>query len=659
MTSAYTVRRHALCGSAAITSLLAITLAAPAQGQALQPVVSACSGVQLPQSAVTDILDQAVVPLASGIDGLVGNLLGLNVLLPGLITITDFDTNLGNTLDAIASGAPITLQVLDTDGNLVSPTAACNLTADGITLDTPAGISIGGNQITGLGADGQAATAGDLSAIAFGNGATTGAGLAGAVAIGTGANATAANSVALGAGSVADRGPLTGYTAPLLGGTYDSVGSVSIGAPGALRQLTNLAPGTAATDAATVGQVQAVAAQVGAIGDLAVQYNDATQAAVTLGGATGTTIGNLAGGAVSASSTEAVNGSQLFATNQAILALQPGGGSNLAVTYDDATLGTISLGGGTAGTTITNVADGTLSATSSTAVNGSQLFETNTRVTVAETNITNLQAAVENIPVGYVADADGTTPSATATNTAAFSGATTGAVRVTNVAAGTLAAGSTDAVNGAQLAATNAQVSQNTADITTINNNLAGSTVVAVQYSNPGTPTISNGGTITNDVTLVGANAAQPVRVHNVANGTAATDATNLGQLQAGLSSTLASANTYTDTRFGQIGTRVDQIGTRVDQIAFDLEELDGNMRRVRRDAFSGTAGALAVAGLPQTIEPGRSMVGGGVGHYRGETAFALGLSTTFSEGRGVVKAGGTLDTRGKGGFSAGAGFSF
>lgn len=183
--------------------------------------------------------------------------------------------------------------------------------------------------------------------------------------------------------------------------------------------------------------------------------------------------------------------------------------------------------------------------------------------------------------------------------------------------------------------------------------------MVAVQYSSPGAPTVSNGGTITNDVTLVGADATQPVALHNVANGTAATDATNLGQLQAGLNSTLASANTYTDTRFDQVGTRVDQLTTRIDQVAFDLGELDNNMRRVRRDAFSGTASAMAVAGIPQTIEAGRSMLGGGIGHYRGQTAFAIGASTTFNEGRGVAKAGATMDTHGKGGFSAGAGFSF
>ena len=166
-----------------------------------------------------------------------------------------------------------------------------------------------------------------------------------------------------------------------------------------------------------------------------------------------------------------------------------------------------------------------------------------------------------------------------------------------------------------------------------------------MQYSDPGAPTVSNGGTITNDVTLVGANPAAPVVLHNVANGTLANDAANIGQLQSGLASTLASARAYTDDRIAAI--------------SFDIAELGTDVARLREEAFSGTAAAMAVAGIPQTMEVGRSMIGGGVGHYRGETAFAIGASTTFSGGRAVVKAGATLDTRGKGGFSAGAGFSF
>ena len=67
----------------------------------------------------------------------------------------------------------------------------------------------------------------------------------------------------------------------------------------------------------------------------------------------------------------------------------------------------------------------------------------------------------------------------------------------------------------------------------------------------------------------------------------------------------------------------------------------------------------MAVAGIPQTLDRAGSMIGGAIGHYRGETAFAIGMSSSINDGRTVLKAGATMDTHGKGGFSAGAGFSF
>ncbi|BBC72535.1 conserved hypothetical protein [Altererythrobacter sp. B11] len=523
------------------------------------------------------------------------------------------------------------------------------MTADGFQLDAEGGLAIGGNQITGLGADGAAPSAADVNSIALGNNATVTGTAPASVAIGTDASVTAANSVALGTGSTAARGAQTGYAAPGLAGTYSSAGEVSFGAPGAERQLTNIAPGTAATDAATVGQVQGALDAVDALADAAVQYDDATQATATLGGAGGTRLTNVAPGALNTTSTDAVNGAQLFDVNQrvianssAIAAIDPVAGN--AVAYDDASLASVTLGG-TTGTTISNVADGTLADTSTEAVNGSQLYATNVRVTANEADIDVLQQQVANSPVGYVTDADATVPSAVPTNTVAMRGAVAAPVRLTNVAPGTLAADSTDAVNGGQLYATNqavaanrADIDQNTADIDTINNNLAGSTVVAVQYSDPANPNVSNGGTITNDVALVGADGGAPVALHNVANGTLATDAVNLGQMQSGLDAAMATSMDYTDQRIAQVG--------------FDLADL-------RRDAYSGTASALAMAGIPQTLDPERAMVGGAIGHYRGQTAFALGASTAFSEGRVVAKAGATMDTHGNGGFTAGAGFSF
>ncbi|MCJ1888073.1 YadA-like family protein [Pseudomonas sp. LA21] len=108
------------------------------------------------------------------------------------------------------------------------------------------------------------------------------------------------------------------------------------------------------------------------------------------------TITNVAAGRLSADSTDAVNGSQLFASNQAIdnLNINVDNLDKGAVKYDvnpDGTVNydSVTLAGGENGTKITNVAAGELSADSTDAVNGSQLFETNQ-------NVTNLGDTINN-----------------------------------------------------------------------------------------------------------------------------------------------------------------------------------------------------------------------------------------------------------------------
>ncbi|WP_412101824.1 YadA family autotransporter adhesin, partial [Paraburkholderia sp. XV] len=135
------------------------------------------------------------------------------------------------------------------------------------------------------------------------------------VAIGGNAQATAANSVALGANSTttanlsaAAYNPGTGT----LSGTAPA-GEVSVGKAGAERRITNVAAGSAATDAVNVSQLQS--AIIGSTAN-AVAYDDGTKGTVTLKGAGGTKITNLTAGNLSATSTDAVNGSQLYQTNQ-------------------------------------------------------------------------------------------------------------------------------------------------------------------------------------------------------------------------------------------------------------------------------------------------------------------------------------------------------
>ncbi|WP_406694245.1 YadA family autotransporter adhesin [Sphingomonas cannabina] len=178
---------------------------------------------------------------------------------------------------------------------------------------------------------------------------------------------------------------------------------------------------------------------------------------------------------------------------------------------------------------------------------------------------------------------------------------------VQNVGAGAVNATSTDAVNGAQLH----QVQQ-------VANN-------SVQYdADHNSVTLNPGGSA--------------ATIHNVAAGVAPTDAVNVQQLNDGLSKTLQSANAYTDQK--------------VAGIQYDLSQ-------VRREANAGTAGALAAAGMPQAFEPGRGMLAFGGGTYRGQSAFALGLSRVMDDGVTVVKAGATYDTQQHVGANVGVGFQF
>ncbi|WP_290371137.1 ESPR-type extended signal peptide-containing protein, partial [Paraburkholderia tropica] len=163
--------------------------------------------------------------------------------------------------------------------------------------------------------------------LALGSGATAAVGSS--VAIGNGAKALVANSVALGSGAATSAAVAT--ASGVIGGkTYDfagvsPTGVVSVGAKGAERQVTNVAAGqitSSSTDAVNGSQLNAtntaVTANTTAITALqgqtadAVMYESSAHDSVTLGGVDANTpvaLHNVASGALTASSTDAVNGS--------------------------------------------------------------------------------------------------------------------------------------------------------------------------------------------------------------------------------------------------------------------------------------------------------------------------------------------------------------
>ena len=122
------------------------------------------------------------------------------------------------------------------------------------------------------------------------------------------------------------------------------------------------------------------------LSDSAVQYDaDTNKTKVTLAGNGGTTLTNVKAGALSDSSLDAVNGSQLYAEQQARIQAVTDINNTIgtlrgnAVLYDSDAKDLVTFGG-SKGTRLTNLKDAALTATSTDAVTGRQLYTTNQNI---------------------------------------------------------------------------------------------------------------------------------------------------------------------------------------------------------------------------------------------------------------------------------------
>ncbi len=119
-----------------------------------------------------------------------------------------------------------------------------------------------------------------------------------------------------------------------------------------------------------------------------------------------------------------------------------------------------------------------------------------------------------------------------------------------------------------------------------------------------------------------------------MAGGTAATDAVNVRQLDA------AVAQSSRDI-YNQINGLHSEIGT------------------VRHDANAGTASAMAMASMPQSVIPGKAMLTAGVAYYEGQSAVAVGVSNFSENGRWIINFNGSANTRGNAGAGVGIGINW
>ncbi|MCZ8800286.1 YadA-like family protein [Escherichia albertii] len=384
-----------------------------------------------------------------------------------------------------------------------------------------------------------------INAIAIGDGSASGGD--NSLALGSQSKVTANNSVALGAGSVAatddtvsvgnsttqrkivnmDKGEISNTSTEAINGSqlYAISKSVSDRLGGGSSVNTN---GTinAPSYALKSGTYNNVGAALTGIDEDTLHWSSSSNKFSASHGSSATNIiTNVADGDVAAGSTDAINGSQLNATNNNvatnttnITTLQDAvdGLGDDALQWDNGKTAFSAAHGASTTSKITNVADGSLAAGSTDAVNGSQLKTTNDNVTTNTTNITNLQDAVDGLGDDALQWDNGKTAFS-----AAHGASTTS--KITNVADGSLAAGSTDAVNGSQLKTTNDNVTTNTTNITNLQDAVDGLGDDALQWDNGKTAfSAAHGASTTSKIT-------------NVADGSLAagsTDAVNGSQLK-------------------------------------------------------------------------------------------------------------------------------
>ncbi|EEN4660728.1 autotransporter adhesin SadA [Salmonella enterica subsp. enterica serovar Banana] len=325
-------------------------------------------------------------------------------------------------------------------------------------------------------------------------------------------------------------------------------------------------------------------------------------------------ITNLAAGTLAADSTDAVNGSQLFATNENVsqnttdiaanttsinqnttdiatntTSINSLSDSVTTLTDDallwDATSGAFSANHNGSDSKITNLAAGTLASDSTDAVNGSQLFATNENVSQNTTDIATNTTSINNLNNSVT----------TLTDDALLWDAVSGAFnanrngsasKIINVAAGDLSEDSTDAVNGSQLYETNQRVDQNTSAIADINTSITNLSSDNLSWNETTSSfSASHGSSTTNKITNVAAGELSEE----------STDAVNGSQLfetneKVDQNTTDIAANT---TNITQNSTAIENLNTSVSDINTSITGLTDNALLWDEDigAFSANHG--------------------------------------------------------------------
>ncbi|WP_322853539.1 YadA-like family protein, partial [Acinetobacter sp. ANC 3832] len=317
----------------------------------------------------------------------------------------------------------------------------------------------------------------------------------------------------------------------------------------------------------------------------------------------------------------------------------------------------VTTGGISAGNkAITNVADGV---NTSDAVNKGQL----------DSAVNNIQGNIDKVTdqaVQYNKNADGTVDK----NNVTLAGGSNG-TKIGNVADGTLASGSKDAVNGGQLADVRdnlqGQITNNTNDINSIKNDINSGSVGLVQQAGKDADITVAKDTGGSKVNMSGTSGDRVVT--GVANGAVSStskDAVNGSQLNATndavvkylgggagydniTGSFTAPSYTVGDSKHDNVGGAIDALNkadqtlnSKIDNVSTKLDDAfrvtNDRIDSVEKKANAGIAAAMALESAPYIA--GKYTYAAGASYHGGENAIGVTLRKTADNGRWSITGG-------------------
>lgn len=527
----------------------------------------------------------------------------------------------GNHTHAVGGGNNITGDQSLAVGhyNLITGANAVAVGYDNKALKNDTTVVGSGAKADGLNASafGSMATATGESALAVGTGANATADSA--VSIGNDSNATAKSSVAVGQSTNA-----TGVFATALGDSSSALanGSVAISVDSKAQGVNSMALGRSSITT----HDNSVALGASAVSKLEKQVNDATVGTLTYNGFAGNNpmatvsvgaegkerqIVNVGAGEISATSTDAINGSQLYAVADKV------------------------------STNAQNIAKNATNITN----NANNIADNSVRITTNEGNIASntayIKAVEAKLPVVKAGDN------------------TTVDVTVDAYGKATYTVSSKDFqpaidANTAKIADNAKAISTNTADIRSAEKLIDKNAKDIAQNTSD---IRDNTGKIADNANNIADNAAN--LTHNSARINAVEiEAKKHSVVKAGKNTTVNKTtgengeSVYTvdanvdhlatkaevNKHVGAINSRIDGVEGKVAQNTKAIGRLDHDVRKNRKRADAGTASVAAMANIPQVYLPGKSGVGVGVGYKHGQSAIAVGYSRTSDNAHHIIK---------------------